>query len=289
MPEYHARTDDRTLQLITEASRLILTSESTVVFTGAGVSSESGIPVFRGSGGIWQKFNPALYGNLPGLALVFLLSPEKITAFAREALSAFATAKPNPAHQAIARLEQAGFVRGVITQNVDNLHREAGSANVFEVHGNIFRARCLKCGARADLSKESLLENLTKERKGPAKRRELLRLLDTYTGRCSCGGRRRPDIVMFGEPLPRETFECALELASMCDCIIAAGTTAIVYPAASIPEYVVRKGAALIEINPERTRLTPLAHVWVPLSASVAFDTISRQLTSRDERGIDGA
>ncbi len=281
MREDSVTIDNGHLKLIGKACELIANSHTVVAFTGAGVSSESGISVFRGSGGIWQKFNPALYGNLPGLALVFILNPERIEAFVREAASAFAVAKPNSAHESIAKLEHAGFISGVITQNVDNLHREAGSLNIFEVHGNIFRARCLKCGAREDLPKRRLLENITTKRNSSLKRRELLRLLDKYTGRCACGGRRRPDIVMFGEPLPRGIFRRAMELAMKCDCIIAAGTSAIVYPAASIPEYAVRKGATLIEINPERTGLTPFARLWIPLRASVALGEIFKQLTGK--------
>ncbi len=275
--------DEESLRRIRDSCRLISTSASTVVFTGAGVSSESGIPVFRGSAGLWERYNPALFGNLLGLAIVFAFSPGKISYFAMEAISTFLSAKPNPAHEAIARLEQAGIVKGVITQNVDNLHRKAGSSNVFEVHGNIFRARCLKCGVRSDIPKEQILEKISSGEKGSSKRRDLLRMMDRFSGRCSCGGRRRPDIVLFGEMLPRETLTGALELASRCDCIIAAGTSALVYPAASIPEYAVQNGAALIEINPNRTRLTPLSQIWISLRASTALELISKEFLSKDE------
>ncbi len=205
-----------------------------VVLTGAGVSAESGVPTFRGPEGLWRTFRPE-----------DLATPE---AFARDPVLVWewydwrrqriANCRPNPAHRVLAEMEAALPDFTLITQNVDGLHQAAGSRRVLELHGNIWRVRCTRCG------------RVGEDRRVP---------LPEIPPRCACGGLLRPDVVWFGEPLPPAVLEEAWEAAARCRWMLVVGTSALVQPAASLPVVARRSGARLIEVNVSDTPLTPLA------------------------------
>lgn len=251
---------------------LLRASRSALAFTGAGVSEESGIPTFRGSGGLWEEYPPAIYGNLPGLAMVFLLCRRRLAGFAAGVVSALAEAEPNPCHRALAALEKEGLLLGVVTQNIDGLHTLAGSGRVLELHGSAFRLRCVRCRATYGVAREILEEVVERLRRPRATRRDLLGALRRYAPPCAaCGGRTRPDVVFFGESLPPGVLDEALELASRCDLLLALGTSSLVYPAAMVPRAALDAGARLVEINPHPTVLTPSAELRIPLPAGEFF------------------
>jgi NAD-dependent deacetylase len=201
-----------------------------VALTGAGVSVESGIPDFRSAGGLWERYPPEEHGTIEA----FHAEPERFWRFYRELLRVVGDARPNPGHLALARLERLGVLAAVITQNVDGLHQAAGSSEVIELHGGPDALVCLACGAR---------------------RRERLAAL-TAAPRCACGATLKPDVVLFGEELPRAALARAQELASRCDVMLVVGTSAMVHPAATLPRRAFEAGATLCELNLEPTDLS---------------------------------
>jgi NAD-dependent deacetylase len=217
-----------------ELRRRFQRARNVLVLTGAGVSAESGVPTFRGGG------NTAVWKNMPFEVISSARMLEKDLPavwewfnYRRGLLQAL---QPNPAHEAMACWQDRFDQFTLVTQNIDGLHQAAGSRNVIELHGSVWRARCLDCGARHDLRK------LKFEGDAPA---------------CfSCGGHLRPDVVLFGEMLPAGAFERAAIEAGACELCFVVGTSAVVYPAASIPEIARAAGAFIVEINPERTPLS---------------------------------
>ena len=207
-----------------------------VVLTGAGVSAESGVPTFRGGG------NTAVWKGMPfniissaGMLQRDLKGVWEWFDYRRGVLQ---TLSPNPAHVALARWQDQFEDFTLVTQNVDGLHEQAGSRDCVELHGNVWRARCTACGARRDLREED--DGV----RPPACR--------------VCGDVMRPDVVLFGEMLPAGAFERALERTEVCDLFFVIGTSAVVYPAAALPEIARRAGAYTVEINPEATPLSDL-------------------------------
>ena len=221
---------------LAQARDWLAEARSIAVLTGAGISAESGIPTFRGPGGLWNNRRPE-----------DLATPE---AFARDPKLAWgwydwrrqrvAAAQPNPGHAALAELERRVPRFTLITQNVDGLHRAAGSRNVIELHGNLWRLRCVVCARE--------LEN----RDVP---------LPEIPPRCSCGGLLRPGVVWFGEALPPDAMQQAARAAAGCDLFLLCGTSAVVYPAASLPERALAAGAKVVEINIEPTPFSDVAHL----------------------------
>ena len=207
--------------------RLIRDHQPCVALTGAGVSTESGIPDFRSAGGIWTQFDPLEVASIDG----FWADPERVWEFYGLRLEVLRAARPNPAHLALAELEQAGLVRAVITQNVDGLHRAAGSRDVIEVHGTIATASCPRCGRR-----EPDLEQLL----------PLPRCAD-------CGAVLKPDVVMFGELLPAAAIERATELAQEAALLLVVGSSLQVWPVAGLPGETLRAGGRLAIVNREPT------------------------------------
>ncbi len=203
-----------------------------VALTGAGISVESGIPPFRGKGGLWEKIDPMKYAHIGAL--------ERNPAEVWEVLfmgitNVLETARPNAGHLGLHRLEQMGILKTVITQNVDGLHQRAGSTDVIEFHGSHTELRCMTCSKRYDWQSVSL-------KKVPP--------------RCSCNGILRPDVVLFGELIDVERMQRSQLLAAKCDVMLVVGTSATVEPAAYLPVIAKRGGAVIIEINPEPTPLT---------------------------------
>jgi NAD-dependent deacetylase len=215
-----------------ELAELIRSRQPCVVLTGAGVSTESGIPDFRSPTGLWAKFDPLEYGSIDA----FRADPLKVWSFYKPRVAMLTEAEPNPAHLALAELEGLGFVEAVVTQNIDLLHERAGSENVVEVHGSIRTATCPGCGGRRPL--ELVLELLA-EADAPA---------------CpECGAILKPDVVFFGELLPPAAIERAYELAHRARLLLVVGSSLEVYPVAALPEETLAAGGALAIVNRGRT------------------------------------
>ncbi len=207
-------------------------SKHAIALTGAGISAESGIPTFRGSQGLWEKYDPDEYAHISS----FLRNPEKVWEMLRELIKILKEAKPNPAHVALAELEKRGILKSIITQNVDSLHQKAGSKNVIEFHGTNERLVCIYC---KDVSVDAYSLDYSELPRCP-----------------NCGRLLKPDVVFFGEPIPPKALEEAFKEARRCDLCLVIGTSAVVYPAADIPYTAKEHGALVIEINPTPTPLT---------------------------------
>ena len=223
---------DLTSQLTRAAGRIRAAAGATVALTGAGVSVESGVPDFRSPGGIWSRYSVAEYATIDA----FLADPAKVWTFIRDLVAEFGDAAPNPGHLALARLEAAGFLRGVITQNIDGLHHQAGSRQVVEFHGSMRQLVCLRC-----------------HRKVPFRRDEHL---CRRPPRCGCGAALKPDFIFFGEAIPAEALQTSRRWATSCRVLLVAGTSAEVAPASLIPYEAVSHGATVIELNLAPTLLT---------------------------------
>ncbi len=248
-------------ELVEEAAELVASAERIVVFTGAGVSTESGIPDFRSPGGIWSRYDPSDF-----TIQKFLSGREGRRRIWRGLLESgllTAKAEPNPAHYAVAELERMGKLVCVITQNVDGLHQKAGNSpeKVVELHGNMRWAVCLSCKRRFPL--EEVVRRIEEGDEDP---------------HCAeCGGILKPDAVFFGEPLPEEALRRAEAAAFSCDLCIVMGSSLVVYPAAFIPQYARRAGAELIIINRDPTPLDPLARVRISAKVGEVMPRIVRR------------
>jgi NAD-dependent deacetylase len=219
-------------QLIQKAAKDIFHSKKTIAFTGAGISVESGIPDFRGAQGLWQKYDPEEYAHIDA----FYANPDKVWLMIKDMFSLIMAAKPNPAHMGLAELERMGLLSSVITQNVDGLHQAAGNTNVIEFHGTHRTLSCLKCSTKIEGT------SLT---------------LEDLPPRCSrCSSLLKPDVVFFGEPIPWEAQIMSFKESKSCKAVLVIGTSAVVYPAATIPITAKERGAIVIEINTEPTPLT---------------------------------
>jgi NAD-dependent deacetylase len=228
-----------------EEAALHLRGGGVVAFTGAGISAESGIPTFRDPGGVWDRFDPSEFGTWDGLVRLAMSRPDALADFLGELRGAIAAARPGPAHLALARLEEAGLLGGVITQNVDGLHQEAGSREVVEIHGSFARTLCLMCGHRETVSRQDFVEAL--DRAVTGLRTAFISSLDALLPHCSrCGGPARPDFVAFGEGL--QDFDRAQRLSTSCRAMLVVGTSGEVFPAAHLPEEASRAGAMVVEV-----------------------------------------
>lgn len=229
---------------IKEASGLIVNSEHAVALTGAGISTPSGIPDFRSpESGLWDKVNPMLVASV----FAFRLRYQAFYEWARPLGEKFLKAQPNPAHYALAKLEEMGLLRAVITQNIDGLHQEAGSKSVFEMHGHMREATCLKCHKVIPLEK-SVIKCFVDEGEIP---------------HCKCGGLLKPNVVLFGEELPRKILLEAWGEAENCDLMLVAGSSLEVAPASEIPLVAKRYGAKLVIVNNQPTPLDAQAEVVI--------------------------
>jgi len=209
-------------------AQLIRTHQPCVVLTGAGVSTESGIPDFRSPTGIWTEFDPLEYASLPA----FRADPEKVWSFYKPRIAMLTAAEPNAAHRALAALEARGFVEAVVTQNIDLLHERAGSRGVVEVHGSIRSASCSRCGA--SYPRDEVVSKLE----------------DSDAPLCdSCGGVLKPDVVFFGELLPAGAVERAFELARRAGLLLVVGSSLEVHPIAALPEETLLAGGRLAIVN----------------------------------------
>jgi len=215
------------------AAREIKDRGRVVALTGAGISVDSGIPDFRDPGGLWERFDPMECAHIDA----FHQSPEKTWALLRELQGIVDRADPNPGHFGLSRLEDLGFLTTVITQNVDGLHQRAGNRDVIEYHGNGRSLVCLRCDRTYSRDAVTLDEG----RGMPL---------------CACGFVLKPDVVLFGEAIPRQPQFRAQVAARQCGVMLVVGTSAMVYPASQIPEVAKNSGALIIEVNVRPTPLT---------------------------------
>ena len=216
-----------------------------VAFTGAGISAESGIPTFRDPGGLWDRYDPMRFGTFDGIAREAMEHPDELADYLSEMKAAFSQAHPNPGHVALAELESRGLVVGVVTQNVDGLHREAGSATVVEVHGSNRRRVCLSCGNLEEITRGEYVAGM--ERTIQGLRTAFVPSYQSLMPRCSvCGGPARPDVVGFGEAV--KDFGAAERLAERAKVFLVVGTSGEVYPAAALPAYARGCGAVVVEV-----------------------------------------
>ena len=218
-----------------------------VVLTGAGISTESGIPDFRSPTGIWAQYDPMEYATIDA----FRRDPEKVWEFYARRLDVLAKAEPNAGHLALAELERRGLVQAVITQNIDGLHQRAGSECVIEVHGSIRAADCLSCGESAPL--------------------------DHAAPRCpACGALMKPGVVMFGELLPEAEMEQATDLARKAGMLLVVGSTLEVHPVAGLPAETLAAGGALAIVNRGPTPYDEFAEVRIDGGAGDVLSTLPR-------------
>ena len=233
-----------------DAAATALAHGGVVAFTGAGISAESGSPTFRDPGGLWERYDPARFGTFEGIAREAMTHPDELADYLTEMRAAFAAAEPNPAHRALWTLEAEGLLDAVITQNVDGLHRTAGSSRVIEVHGSHRRRRCLSCGFAEEIDQAEYVAGI--DRTIQQLRTAFVPSYEALLPRCSaCGGPARPDVVAFGEPV--KDFAEAERVTAACRTFLVVGTSGEVYPAAGLPRLAKEYGALVIDVAPDRT------------------------------------
>jgi NAD-dependent deacetylase len=246
------------MDIIKAIASEIKDAQHAVAFTGAGISAESGVPTYRGEGGLWSKYDPKLYANI----YHFLKDPSYYWNFFREVrYPQLKEVKPNKAHLALAEIQAAGNLKVIITQNIDGLHQEAGSSPVLELHGTARIIYCLDCSRRYSMDEV------------------FARLEIENPPLCSaCKGRLRPAVVFFGEALDPQILSQAFAQAEKCDFFLAVGSSLVVYPAADIPLRAKQKGATLAIINKERTPLDDVADYVIHEEAGKALPQIVQRL-----------
>ncbi|HEV2076007.1 MAG TPA: NAD-dependent deacylase [Thermoleophilaceae bacterium] len=242
-------------------AELLRGSERAVALTGAGVSVPSGIPDFRSPGtGLWENVNPMEVAHIDA----FRADPDRFWAFYGERFAALHDRRPNPAHEALAELERRGLLRGVITQNIDRLHRAGGSRNVVEVHGSIEWSVCPVCGRRERL--DGVLAQLRGGRSTPLCR--------------SCRRPLKPDVVLFGELLPEEAMEEARRLAAEADLLLCVGSSLEVYPVAALPELTLGGGGSLAIVTQGPTSYDDRATVRLAGDVAEELEAVMKVLLS---------
>jgi len=228
---------------VEHAAELLRSARHGIAITGAGVSAESGIPTFRGEGGLWTKYDPVKVASIE----TFMADPASYWQAARERATAVLAARPNAGHVALARLEELGRLVAVVTQNTDGLHQDAGSRRVIELHGSGRTVACMTCGRREP-------------------RADVQARLDVeMPPRCRhCGSMfLKPTVVLFGEAMPAAEVQEAYDLAERSDVVLVVGSSLVVYPAADVPLAALRAGARMIVINAEPTPFDRLASVVI--------------------------
>jgi len=243
---------------ISEAANLIKESNHIVVFTGAGISTESGIEDFRSPNGLWSRYDPSIYASYQ----YFLQDPSKFWRMHNELEGIVANAEPSYAHKAIAELERMGKVKAIITQNIDMLHQKSGSgsygAKIYELHGAYGILHCVKCG------KEFYYEDVdTKKVEYPE---------------CECSGYIKPKVVLFGESLPRSVLDGAMNACRDCDCFIMVGSSLVISPANFMPSIAKNHGAYVIFVNRENTMMDNLADIFLKGSAGEIFTELIKSI-----------
>lgn len=240
---------------INQAGTLLKTAKHAVAFTGAGISVESGIPTFRGDNGFWSRYDPMMLD-----INYFKSHPFQSWKVIKEVFyDFFDQSQPNDAHLALAKMEQQGIFKRIITQNIDNLHQEAGSSDIVEFHGNSHVLVCLTCFQKyqpADIDLNNLPVTCA-----------------------SCGGLLKPDFVFFGEDIPRQALLDSMEEAKRCDVMLVAGTSGEVVPASQVPLLAKQSGATIIEVNTQETLYTQeISDVFLEGKATLILKEIASKL-----------
>jgi NAD-dependent deacetylase len=242
---------------VRDLAALVRERQPCVVLAGAGISTESGIPDFRSPNGIWAKYDPMEYATIAA----FRRDPVKVWKFYALRFELLATAEPNAGHLALAELERRGLVAAVVTQNIDGLHERAGSKAVVEVHGSIRSASCLECGERVPL--EEVVAALRDVPAPPCPR---------------CGAVLKPGVVMFGELLPADAIDRAIELAHQAGLLLVVGSSLEVHPVAALPGETVSAGGALAIVNRGPTPFDYLASVRIDGGAGETLSALAEAL-----------
>ncbi len=242
-------------KLIQRAAEAIAAARHLVAFTGAGISVESGIPPFRGQGGLWESYDPSILD-----IGTFRADPEA----AWKAIKAlfydhWMACVPNAAHRVLAGWEGKGRLQATITQNIDGLHAAAGAKAVAEYHGSLRELVCTRCGSRKEAQKVDL---------------------SVLPPRCAdCGGILKPDFVFFGEGIPEQAARASSAAIAACDCLLLIGTSGEVYPAAALPVSAKRRGAVIIEVNPKPSAYTArIVDIFLPLGAVTGMERMDAAL-----------
>lgn len=240
----------------------IVSGGKTVFFTGAGISTESGIPDYRSQGGLWERFRPVYFNE-------FMSSKAARIEYWRRNVAMYndlKDARPNPGHMAIAALHEMGLIEAVITQNIDGLHQASGLPEemVVELHGNSLRVRCMECGMTSDLN-------------------DAIRLIESgdLAPECECGGYLKPDTISFGQAMPEREVERAMQLSREAETFIVVGSTLIVQPAAQMPVYAKQNGAFVSIINLSETPMDDMCDVIVREKAGTALQAILKEVRQK--------
>lgn len=250
-----------TAEITQELVDRLADASSLAVFTGSGISAESGIPTYRGNIALWAGFRAEDLSSVEA----FERDPEQVWQWYEARRRQIAEARPNPGHAAIATLERALGRFRLVTQNIDGLHQRAGSVDPIELHGSIWRARCTRERIIVDLSECPLAS------------------LPPVCGRC--GAILRPDVVWFGEPLPHGPFEAAQDAAAFCGAMLVVGTSAQVMPAASLPLVAKQNGAFVVEVNTEPTAISALVDATIVGPAGGVLPELADRVVERAASG----
>jgi NAD-dependent deacetylase len=240
------------MDLLSSATHFIRNADHLIALTGAGISKESNVPTFRGKDGLWRQYN-AMDLATPQ---AFAQNPKLVWEWYTWRQDLISKCQPNPAHLTLAEWEKRGILKTVITQNVDGLHRQAGSGKVLEVHGEIWRVKCTACSYRTRLSEPAIGIPTCPD----------------------CGANLRPDVVWFGESLPSTIMDAVFSQLEQADAIIVIGTSALIQPSASFPFIVKRRGGRVFEVNVEATPLTPITDVHLKEKAGVILPQLNSLL-----------
>ena len=244
---------------IVHIARKIKEGGKNVVFTGAGISTESGIPDYRSQGGIWDKFRPVYFDE-------FMSSKDSRVEYwrqKRELYQEIAKAEPNPAHMSLARLNEMGLLQAVVTQNIDGLHQASGlpADKIVELHGNACRIRCMSCQKISPI--DGVQQRLSKGDRAPE---------------CECGGFLKPDTISFGQAMPAAEVEKSVILSSQCDFFLIIGSTLVVQPAAQMPVYAKNNGAFLAIVNLSETPCDNMCDVLIREKAGNVLQQITKEV-----------
>ncbi len=240
------------MDLLPSATSFIRNANHLIALTGAGISKESNIPTFRGKDGLWRQYN-AMDLATPQ---AFARNPKLVWEWYTWRQDLISKCQPNPAHLTLAEWEKRGILKAVITQNVDGLHRQAGSGKILEVHGDIWQVKCTACSYRTRLSEPAISIPTCPD----------------------CGANLRPDVVWFGESLPSTIMGEVFSQLEQADAIIVIGTSALIQPSASFPFIVKRRGGHVLEVNVEATPLTPIADVHLKDKAGIILPQLNTLL-----------
>lgn len=243
---------------VAELAQALVDAHHAVVLTGAGISTESGVPDFRSKGGLWERYDPMVVGSLD----MFVRDPQQFWQFHRPRYDQVDAVDPNDAHATVAELERRGIVKALITQNIDGLHGRAGSIDPIEIHGALTGGRCLRCMIEVDRS-------------------ELLHRADGADDgvpRCECGFQLKSSVVLFGEMLPAEALELAFTQAECADLMLVIGSSLLVSPVADLPAIVRQNGGRLAILTEGETPYDTRAHIRLTTKAAETMPQVLAEI-----------